>query len=90
MSECKRCIIKGKVQGVFFRASTQEKAYQLGVNGFARNLPDGSVEVLACGPIDKVQMLVDWLWQGSPLSQVNEVRCFEVQPKVELNDFMTH
>ena len=45
----RRCLVAGRVQGVFFRASTRARAEALGVAGHARNLPDGRVEVLACG-----------------------------------------
>jgi acylphosphatase len=73
----RRCIVAGRVQGVFYRASTRRRALELGVCGFARNLADGRVEVLACGEPVAVQALCDWLWQGSPSSQVMAV---EVQP----------
>jgi len=58
---------------VFFRASTREQALSLGVSGYARNRPDGRVEVLACGPDDAVQQLCDWLAQGPPAAQVSKV-----------------
>jgi acylphosphatase len=73
MPIAKRCVVKGRVQGVYYRASTQVKARELNVCGYARNLPDGSVEVLAVGEPQQVDMLVKWLWQGSPVSQVTEV-----------------
>ena len=72
---CRRCIVTGRVQGVFFRASTRAQAQRLGVTGHARNLPDGRVEVLACGAVDAVQALCDWLWQGPGHAQVSDVRC---------------
>ncbi|MEO8802998.1 MAG: acylphosphatase, partial [Rudaea sp.] len=46
---CARFIISGRVQGVFFRASTREQAQRLKLGGYAKNSPDGTVEVLACG-----------------------------------------
>jgi acylphosphatase len=58
---CKRCRIKGRVQGVFYRATTQEQAEKYDLTGYARNLPDGSVEVLACGEARSVQLLCEWL-----------------------------
>ena len=75
MNVCVRCRVRGRVQGVFFRASTQRQARMLGVTGYARNLPDGSVEVLACGSELAVAQLRDWLWQGTPTSRVSEVEC---------------
>ena len=65
MQVCRRCLVSGKVQGVFYRASTAERARELGVTGYAKNLPDGRVEVLACGDEAAVQQLLDWL--KSPL-----------------------
>lgn len=73
----RRCWVAGRVQGVFYRASTANRAFELGVTGYARNLPDGRVEVLACGASAAVQALCDWLWQGSPASHVVSV---EVEP----------
>jgi acylphosphatase len=69
----RRCLVAGRVQGVFYRASTRQRALELGVLGFARNLADGRVEVLACGEPGAVQALCDWLWQGSPASRVTSV-----------------
>ena len=68
-----RFIVSGKVQGVFFRASTREKALALGLDGHARNLRDGSVEVLAAGEGDALEALGAWLWTGSPASRVESV-----------------
>ena len=67
------CRVTGLVQGVFYRASTRARAEALGVVGHARNLPDGSVEVLACGEPAAVEALCRWLWQGSPASHVTGV-----------------
>lgn len=75
MSQCLRCRVRGRVQGVFFRASTRDQARQLGLCGHARNLPDGSVEVLACGPERAVAALRDWLWLGPPAARVEAVDC---------------
>ena len=66
----RRCLVAGRVQGVFYRASTRARAEALGVTGHARNLPDGRVEVLACGTPQAVQTLCDWLWQGPPAADV--------------------
>jgi len=79
MNICKRCRVKGRVQGVFFRASTQEQANKYNLTGYAKNLPDGSVEVLACGRIQAVEALCDWLWQGPLHARVDNVVCTEVE-----------
>lgn len=71
---CKKVLVSGRVQGVSFRACTREQALRLGLRGHAHNLPDGSVEVLACGEAQAVEALCRWLWQGSPASRVDAVR----------------
>jgi acylphosphatase len=65
--------VAGRVQGVFYRASTRARAEALGVTGHARNLSDGRVEVLACGSRQAVEALCDWLWQGPPAADVQSV-----------------
>jgi acylphosphatase len=81
----RRCHVAGRVQGVFYRASTREHARELGVTGYARNMPDGRVEVLAWGRPDAVEALCRWLWQGSPSSQVTAVDVSAV-PMSELGE----
>jgi acylphosphatase len=68
-----RFLVSGKVQGVFFRASTRHEALRLGLNGYARNLADGRVEVVACGRSEALQELEQWLRQGPPAARVDEV-----------------
>jgi len=58
--------VRGLVQGVWYRGTCAEQAEALGVSGWARNLADGRVEVVAEGDPDAVQQLVDWCWQGPP------------------------
>jgi acylphosphatase len=72
---CFRCLIGGRVQGVFFRASAREQAQRLGLSGYARNLPDGRVEILACGPADAVGHLREWLRTGPPQAEVTGIAC---------------
>lgn len=83
---CIKCIVYGRVQGVWFRDTTRQRARELGLCGHARNLADGSVEVIASGEADSVKTLQDWLWQGSPMSQVSAVECQE-HPPVSDTDF---
>lgn len=71
----RRCVVRGRVQGVWFRDSTRRRALQLGISGSAVNRPDGSVEVIASGDPEYVQALCDWLWEGSPMSEVDSVEC---------------
>jgi acylphosphatase len=68
-----RFIVGGRVQGVWFRAATREQALKLAVNGYAKNLPDGRVEVLASGTDEAIATLERWLWQGPPLAKVDSV-----------------
>lgn len=82
MRIAKRCLVGGRVQGVFYRKSAQQQAQQLGVTGYANNLPDGRVEVLAVGEPDAVNALVKWLWQGSPASHVTSVEMQDIEPPV--------
>lgn len=72
---CYRCLVSGRVQGVSFRAATRVQAQRLGVTGYARNLSDGRVEVLACGEAEAVTRLREWLWIGPSLAQVTDVTC---------------
>ncbi|MGH8293387.1 MAG: acylphosphatase [Gammaproteobacteria bacterium] len=76
---CKHCFVSGRVQGVFYRASTGQRARELKVTGYARNLADGRVEVLACGELAAVDALCDWLWHGPQAAKVSEVVVREVQ-----------
>jgi acylphosphatase len=69
----RRIHVKGKVQGVFFRAWTVEQATGLGLDGWVRNRHDGSVEAVAAGPADKVEELIARCRRGSPASQVEAV-----------------
>lgn len=71
----RKCSVTGRVQGVFFRASTAEQAMRLGLSGHAINLPDGSVEVLMKGPAEAVKELCLWLEQGPPMARVHQVKC---------------
>ena len=73
MQICKHCIVSGKVQGVFFRQTTLDKAKALGVKGWVRNLPNGTVEAVICGEEDVVQSLCNWLWKGPDAAQVTDI-----------------
>ena len=68
-----RFVVRGHVQGVFFRASAREQAQALGLRGYARNLPDGGVDVLAVGDDAAIDALAAWLRMGPPRARVDEV-----------------
>lgn len=65
--------ISGKVQGVYFRVSTQKVAEQLGITGWVCNLPDGDVQALFEGPKNAVEKIVSWCHQGPERAQVQNV-----------------
>lgn len=69
-----RAIVKGRVQGVAFRAYTQEHANRLGLGGWVRNRPDGTVEVEAEGDEERLRALIEWLWKGPPAARVDGVQ----------------
>jgi len=76
----RRARVRGRVQGVWYRASTAQQAQLLGVHGHARNLEDGSVEVLAVGAPGAVDALLAWLWEGPPLAKVTGVEVEVLDP----------
>ena len=83
---CIRCIIVGEVQGVFFRVSTRNQAQQFGITGYAKNLPDDCVEVIACGQQDAVDKLKNWLHKGPSAARVTKVQCESIS-RQHFSDF---
>ncbi|MFZ2314583.1 MAG: acylphosphatase [Gammaproteobacteria bacterium] len=69
----RRWVVTGKVQGVWFRASTKNQAEGLGLSGWARNLEDGSVEVVAFGAQSALSELSEWLKQGPEKAEVKHI-----------------
>ena len=88
MSICIRCLVSGRVQGVFYRASARHQAQLLGITGYARNQPDGRVEVLACGDPKSIEQFKGWLSKGPPSAVVTGVAC-EAMPEQVLQGFTT-
>ena len=76
---CRKCLVSGRVQGVYYRATAAQRARQLGITGHAKNLPDGRVEVLACGEPAQVTQFIEWLWTGSSASKVTGVEVTECE-----------
>ncbi len=69
----RRCVVAGRVQGVYYRASAQQRALQFGIFGHARNLTDGSVEVLVYGEERAVLEFIEWLKVGPSAAKVAQV-----------------
>jgi acylphosphatase len=74
-------IVTGKVQGVFYRQSTKEKALELGLTGIVQNLPDGSVHVQASGTAAQVNQLIAWCRQGPSRAHVISVQVEHIEPR---------
>jgi acylphosphatase len=77
MATCKICWVSGRVQGVYYRGAAAARARELEISGYARNLPDGRVEVLAWGEEPAVEEFIAWLWIGSSASKVIAVEVAE-------------
>lgn len=80
---CKQFIISGHVQGVWFRATTHEQAKTLGITGWAKNLNNGDVEVIACGTEQQLEILHEWLHHGPQHARVEKV----VSTKIDWCEF---
>ena len=80
-------IVKGRVQGVWFRESTRRKADSLGIKGWVRNLSDGTVEVLAEGSKDRMADFVSWCGQGPPSANVKQIIKEEEEWQNEFSSF---
>jgi acylphosphatase len=87
----RRCLVSGRVQGVYYRASAQQRARAAGIAGHARNLEDGRVEVLVCGEERRVLEFIEWLWIGPSAAKVTEVmvEIIEIHPAQRPADFRT-
>jgi acylphosphatase len=81
-------IVRGTVQGVSFRYYARQRATELGLRGFVRNLPDGAVEVFAEGEEAPLAELERWLAQGPPAAEVTEVVATASQPRNEYRSFV--
>lgn len=79
--------VSGRVQGVFFRDSTRQRAEELGLAGWVRNLPDGRVEALFEGPPERVREMVDWCEEGPRQASVEDVETDFEGPGEDLQGF---
>lgn len=87
MDKAITAIVHGRVQGVFFRDSTRQKAEMLGLTGWVRNQPDGTVALLAAGPEDRLQSLIEWLQVGPTHAVVAHVDVDWCDPPAESGGF---
>ncbi len=76
---CRQIIIFGSVQGVFFRYSAKIEAEKLFLIGYAKNLDDGSVEIMVCGEKEKVDKFIDWCSTGPAMAKVERVEVKEIE-----------
>jgi len=86
-THCWRLLISGRVQGVGYRLSARHQARRLGVNGLARNLRDGTVEIIAEGALAALTELELWCRRGPPLADVTEVRTERLSERRGFMDF---
>lgn len=84
----KHIIVKGIVQGVFFRKYTKRKADELHISGWVRNTDNGDVEILAQSTDEAMQQFINWCWMGSPKSVVKKVIVKDTQTNLHLQDFI--
>jgi len=80
-------IISGKVQGVFYRASTRDKALRIGVTGWVKNIPGGNVEAVFQGEKNKVMQMIEWCKKGPAYSKVDDVSVTWEEVKEEFETF---
>lgn len=85
---CRHYIVEGRVQGVFFRASTRDRAREIGVTGWVRNLNDGRVEAIACGSDQQLATLEQWLSHGPPMASVNNLIIKDHSPEPDNSEFL--
>ena len=84
MSEARaRVVVRGRVQGVFFRVETRERARSLGLSGWVRNAPDGSVEAVFEGDRERIESMLAWCRRGPSLARVDDVQADWEEPAGE-------
>ena len=82
-----KLVITGRVQGVFFRAETKKTADRLGINGYVKNLSDGSVEAVIKGDQESVSQMTEWCRKGPTISKVQSVKTKEISSVSNFNTF---
>jgi len=82
-----RLIVSGRVQGVFFRAAARARARSLNLRGYARNLADGTVEIVVEGRREELRAMAEWARIGPPAARVDDVRVEWSESLQEFEDF---
>ncbi len=80
-------LITGRVQGVWFRSNTKQKADKLGITGWVRNTTDGNVEAVFEGFDKRIEEMIDWCKTGPPLAKVENVKIEKQDPKNNYDKF---
>ena len=79
--KCTHLIVSGRVQRVFFRVNVRNKALELGLNGYAKNLDNGNVEVVAQGDEDKLKELIEFIKKGPGIAKVENIQIKHKEPE---------
>ncbi len=87
MKKTVRVIISGKVQGVWYRASTKQMAEKIGITGWVRNTSEGNVEAMFEGEEDLVNEMIEWCNQGPPLARVDNLTIENIENKEKFDGF---
>lgn len=85
---CKHCVVSGRVQGVYYRASTEKEAIKLGLSGWVRNLDNGDVEATLQGEEELVSKMLEWMHKGPIMAKVEKVVVKELEEKQSLKEFL--
>ncbi|HBM22029.1 MAG: acylphosphatase [Alcanivorax sp.] len=85
----RQAVVSGRVQGVYYRASTQQQARRLAVAGWVRNRPDGSVEAWLEGAPDAVEALLAWMRRGPAGARVTDITVTETLPRNDADFVVT-
>ena len=88
MKICRHYHVVGRVQGVWYRGTTQDQARRLGLSGWVRNCEDGSVEAVACGTREALEEFRSWLHEGPTAARVDRIEESEVADPPDGDDFV--
>lgn len=84
---CIHCVVSGLVQGVFYRSNTEKEANKLGLTGWVKNLSNGDVEAVINGDEEKVDAMLEWMYQGPTMARVDNIAVTRVNPEENYSSF---